>query len=90
VSATSSAQSHGGARRADFRPPLLRPVPPGTNARAYERSLASSIIARVKILSRQVGFCHSKVPKWTAVTEGRGRSCAHATTCDGGEEDSHA
>jgi hypothetical protein len=41
VSATSSAQGHGGARRAEFRPPLLHPLPPGTNARADKRARSS-------------------------------------------------
>ena len=88
MSATSSAQSHGGARRADFRPPLLRPAL--SDARVDKRSLASSIIARAEILSRQAGCCHTKVPRWSAVTEGRRRPCVHATTCDRVEEDDHA
>src|SRR5262249_46052323 len=41
-------QSLGGARRADFRPPLLRPVPPGTSARAHGRSSTPLATARVK------------------------------------------
>jgi hypothetical protein len=49
VSATSSAQGHGGARRAKFRPPLLHPVPPGTNARADERSRPSPRVLKASI-----------------------------------------
>jgi hypothetical protein len=53
VSATSSAQSHGGARTVDCRPQPLRPVPPDPNAAAVDRFLASSVGAR--LLSRQSG-----------------------------------
>jgi hypothetical protein len=53
MSATSSAQSHGGARRADCRPQLLRPVPPDPNADAVNRLLASPVGAR--LLSRESG-----------------------------------
>jgi hypothetical protein len=51
VSATSSAQSHGGARTVDCRPQLLRPVLPDPNA--VDRLLASGVGAR--LLSRQSG-----------------------------------
>lgn len=51
MSATSSAQSHGGARTVDCRPQLLRPVAAKPNADA--RSLASPVGAR--LLRRQSG-----------------------------------
>jgi hypothetical protein len=53
VSATSSAQSHGGARTVDCRPQLLRPVPSDPNADAVDRLLVSPVGAR--LLSRQSG-----------------------------------
>jgi hypothetical protein len=53
VSATSSVQSHGGARTVDCRPQLLRPVPPDPNTDAVDRLPASPVGA--PLLSRQSG-----------------------------------
>ena len=53
MSATSSVQSHGGARRADFRPPLLRPVPLDTDACADKRLPAPVVAVRFEILNAQ-------------------------------------
>jgi len=71
VSATSSAQSHGGARRADFRPQLLHPVPAGTNARADQRSPAPRATAGFKSSNRQAGCTHTEAPSWIAVADRR-------------------
>jgi len=65
VSATSSAQSHGGARRLKFRPPLLHPLTADANTGARERLLAASIGPRFEMLNRQVGCCHTKRPDET-------------------------
>src|SRR5215472_8623705 len=62
VSATSSAQSHGGARSADSRPPLLHPVSPDMNARADERPPAPPMTARLEIFNRQAAALTSKHP----------------------------
>jgi hypothetical protein len=62
VSATSSAQGHGGARRAEFRPPLLRPVSPDMDARADERPPAPPMTARLEIFNRQAAALTLKHP----------------------------
>ena len=85
MSATSSAQSHGGARRADFRPPPLRPVPPSTSARAHERSSAPLVAARL-ISIPAVAVRHTKEPEVPAVAEGRRWWSANVTASDRTEE----
>src|SRR6516165_9537272 len=62
---------HGGARKAKFRPPLLHPVPAGTNARADQRSLAPRATARSESSNRQAGCSHTEAPRWIAVADRR-------------------
>ena len=78
MSATSSAQSHGGARRVDCRPQLLRSVQPDPDA--DERSLAGSIGARLELLSRQSNRSRTKHLDRPSLQDGAGhrRASAHA------------
>ncbi len=88
MSATSSAQSHGGARRVDCRPQLLRSVQPDPDA--DERSLAGSIGARLELLSRQSNRSRTKHLDRPSLQDGALAIAERRRTRNSWENDSHA
>jgi hypothetical protein len=89
VSATSSAQSHGGARRADGWP-LLRSVSPDADARLDERTTAPLITARFEILNRQADCSHPRHLDRPPSPDGALAIAECRRTRNSRENDSHA